>query len=467
MIRVKQLHLENVGPFSAQDFDFSVEKGHPDIHIFTGINGTGKTTILHAIAAMFDHFESPGHHKEYSTNNFQKRIRSFYTVDGNFDPRSSIATLEGKQHGAQVRFELYGCAQCRNVHRRQEAFFLEQPLDHPEGRLDSNVQQVQYSSTYTGPIRNPLNFAAFGYSGYRFISSTPIQLGNEDNFNPLHQALEFLKKSDSSSNISNWIVSRHVTATIEESKGNKETARKFREALDALLKNIEALTDNQFTFEIQTNPLKVAIKYFEQEVEFDVLPDGLRSILSWMGDLLMRLDYIPWVDKSIPVNKQHIILLLDEIEVHLHPKWQYQILPLTQKIFPNAQIFLTTHSPFILNSIDNAKIYKLKTEKGEASLDDVELSETGNSYSYIYENILETHNMFGYETTQDLKLFNEIDKEIAKQDYSREAEFIEVTQNLLKEGLEVTSMISSKLMRLKRITGKDYFHGENHEKAAV
>lgn len=55
MIKVRQLLLKNIGPFDEQIFDFSVEENHPDIHIFTGSNGTGKTTILHAIASEFDY----------------------------------------------------------------------------------------------------------------------------------------------------------------------------------------------------------------------------------------------------------------------------------------------------------------------------------------------------------------------------------------------------------------------------
>lgn len=456
-----------MGPFASQDFDFSINSGDPDIHIFTGINGTGKTTILHAIAAMFDHFEGPALHKECLTNNFYKRLRSFFEIEsGHFDPRSSVGTLEGKSHGSNVRMEFYGCARCHNLHLRREAF-AELPADHPERRLDSLLQQVQNAKTIKGVLTNPIHFAAFGYSGHRHIESSPIRIGNESDFNPLKEALSFNGKLDSSSNVSNWIASRSASAAVEEMNGNPIGSKRTKEAVDTLIRSIESLTDNEYKFSIQTNPWKVAIRYFDQEVEFDVLPDGLRSILSWMGDLLMRLDNIPWAEKAIPVNHQPIILLLDEIEVHLHPKWQYQILPLTRKIFPNAQIFLTTHSPFILNSIDNAKIYRLKTDHGQASLENVVLSETGNSYSYVLENILETHNIFGFETMEKLKRFNELDKEIAKSDFSNEKEFRKLISELYDDGEEVMDMISSKLARLKRITGKDYFHGANQEKAAV
>ncbi|MBK7937436.1 MAG: ATP-binding protein [Lewinellaceae bacterium] len=50
-------------------------------------------------------------------------------------------------------------------------------------------------------------------------------------------------------------------------------------------------------------------------------------------------------ENDTPVFERNFILFLDEIEVHLHPAWQRKILPAVQKLFPNAQIFISTHSP--------------------------------------------------------------------------------------------------------------------------
>ena len=46
------------------------------------------------------------------------------------------------------------------------------------------------------------------------------------------------------------------------------------------------------------------------------------------------------------------IILIDEIDLHLHPKWQREVLPQLRKVFPNCQFFITTHSPFVLSSAD-------------------------------------------------------------------------------------------------------------------
>ncbi len=462
MVRVEQLLLENIGPFKKEMFDFSIEKENPDIHIFTGTNGSGKTTILHALASEFDYFEKD--HKEHLSNLFYKRFHYFDSGKQGFPRSFAHANLKNKKTNKITDHSMvYGCKICGNIHQAYS------PPKSNSNKIDTTTFQKKPHSELLNNYKNAIvaknlnnktfRFAAFGYSGYRLINSSVIQFDTTKDFNPLNLALEFVKDKQTGFLVSNWIVSRYSKAAIERNRGNSDLANRYMDGVNCLIQGLSELTNNEFSFEVQTSPWKVFIKHHDKEIEFDVLPDGLRSLLSWMGDLLMRLDEIPWENKNIPINEQDIILLLDEIEVHLHPKWQYYVLPLTRKLFPNAQIFLSTHSPFILNSIDNAKIYSLKTEKGYSKLDKISLSNTGNSYVNIYENILETVHQFGHEAIVKLNTFNELERKIIKKDYSQEADFIQIIQELKDEGEEVFDIIASKLFRLKRITGKDYLNG--------
>ena len=470
MINIKQLFVQAVGPFQKEKFDFSVQPNHPNIHIFTGSNGAGKTTLLHAIASAFDYFEEG--HKEHLSNNFYKRFHSDEEDEKEMAKSYSHAIITNNKETVIEKIICYNCKHCKTIHQEYEKTLAnnlsigKSPNSFHKKSLSKLLSDYKNAIISEDISNKKFKFAAFGYSGYRLIKTGHIQLDSQETFNPLKLALEFVKERDTGSMVSNWIVSRYSKAAIEEIHGNKATAERYRLGLNCLIESINELTNNEYKFEIKTNPWKVCISYFDKEIEFDVLPDGLRSLLSWLGDLLVRLDEIPWEDASIPVNEQHIILLLDEIEVHLHPKWQYQILPLVQKVFPNAQIFLTTHSPFILNSIDNAKIYKLDTVNGISKLEDTILSNTGHSYNYVYENILETFNRFSISTMKDLKRFNELDAEIVKGDFSREIEFKAVVERLFSEGEEVTDIISSKLIRLQRVIGKNYIHGENKPSAS-
>lgn len=66
------------------------------------------------------------------------------------------------------------------------------------------------------------------------------------------------------------------------------------------------------------------------------------------------------LDEEISQYNAQGIVLIDELETHLHIELQKKILPFLTKFFPNIQFIVTTHSPYILNSISNAKAYDLE-----------------------------------------------------------------------------------------------------------
>lgn len=90
---------------------------------------------------------------------------------------------------------------------------------------------------------------------------------------------------------------------------------------------------------------------------FNELSDGYSAILDIIMDLIMRME-----NKASRAYDLEGIVLIDEIEAHLHISLQKKILPFLTKLFPNVQFIVTTHSPFILNSIENAVIYNLEND---------------------------------------------------------------------------------------------------------
>ncbi len=87
----------------------------------------------------------------------------------------------------------------------------------------------------------------------------------------------------------------------------------------------------------------------------EALSDGFRTSFLWIIDFLYRLH-----KKKIDITEKYskpfdifAIVLLDEIDLHLHPKWQQEIMPRLTTVFPNIQFIVTTHSPFIVQSIES------------------------------------------------------------------------------------------------------------------
>ena len=94
--------------------------------------------------------------------------------------------------------------------------------------------------------------------------------------------------------------------------------------------------------------------------DFSQLSDGYSAAVRILADLLMRMDQ-NWLQKDVTVEKTlEGIVLIDEIETHLHLELQRSILPFLTEMFPNLQFIVTTHSPFVVNSLENAAIYDLE-----------------------------------------------------------------------------------------------------------
>ena len=122
-------------------------------------------------------------------------------------------------------------------------------------------------------------------------------------------------------------------------------------------------------------------------VDFSIgqLSEGEKCTLALVGDLARRLA-IANPQRDNPLEGTGVVLI-DEIDLHLHPKWQLKIVPLLQRIFPGIQFIFSTHSPKVLGELDDSvSIFELKEEDDEIQ-------------------IVKIRNLLGWDTNQILKMF--------------------------------------------------------------
>lgn len=434
-MRITKLELNGVGPFEQEAIGFKkkLRNGEAEIHIFTGPNGSGKSTILHALSTGYKR-HSAGHPN--FNNNIKKRIRKNVASEYNIKVTNTLdETTEIKRTSKGLEY-----------------------LYKPSG--DTFTKKILDAQAHADfPLDDPFDVALFCYSGYRSFEYQSIEIIKEVKKNPLLDALDFNKASDNQ--VNQWIANMIAKKAIASENGNAKDKQAYSKNLATLEKMISELMQESISFRLETNPINVVLDKGGVKLDLDVIPDGLKSIISWLGDLLMRLDKIPWKNNT-PIFERNIIVFLDEIEVHLHPKWQMKLLPILQKSFPNAQFFLSTHSPFIVNSIDRAWIYKLVLEENNTStcLPPVQ-SQTGNSYSYILDEIFDVDEHFGQETEVNLSKFYTFRNSVLEGKNIDELQFKALIKELIEDGYEVEQIVGRELRQLKRITKKDFVYDEN------
>ncbi|OAD22955.1 ATP binding protein [Candidatus Thiomargarita nelsonii] len=271
---------------------------------------------------------------------------------------------------------------------------------------------------------------------------------------PLDNSLSFLETTDSRQIIQS-IATQKMKQAIELSQNNQKQAEQYNRVIQEIEKAIEEMVGWDIKFKLEAKPFNLFLEIDQKRLEFDVLPDGLKSIISLLADLIRRLDQIVWID-DCNVLEHHFILFLDEIDIHLHPAWQRKILPVIQKIFPNAQIFVSTHSPFVVGSVSDAYVYTFQLkESGVSILDKVENSQAGNSYSMILEDIFGVEESFDDETEAEFRQFYQLRDDIMHGDDEKINEWLQIARHLMEKGIEVTDIVGMELRQMSRILKKD------------
>lgn len=100
-------------------------------------------------------------------------------------------------------------------------------------------------------------------------------------------------------------------------------------------------------------------------IPFPALSDGYRAYLGWVGDLLYHVCMTCPPGKKLVENRG--IVMIDEIDLHLHPKWQMTVLPTLAAALPNIQFIVTSHSPLIVGSLEWANIITMKQAARQSS----------------------------------------------------------------------------------------------------
>ncbi len=439
-MKIRKLQLKNIGVFDDETIEFQPcpVKDKAEIHIFTGQNGSGKTTILTALAGVFDHTTSK--------NSLRKRFRKLNNVE--------------EENKISVKFDNSVLINIDNSPNPPQTIVPNKDNISQDEFVALHSSTFNFPVSLNSPSPQNLTYAVFALSGYRHIQSEPIEAHKElKGFAPLSQALDFIKdySQENQLSINQLIVNNISNRALAISDGSIEEAKKYEKVIKEIENVIFEVTGKETEFVLKRRPNELKIKIEDQELDFDVLPDGLRSLISWIADLLSRVDLLKWND-DLAITEKNLILLLDEIEVHLHPAWQRKVLPVVQKLFKNSQIFVSTHSPFVVNSVDDAWVYKLELENGKAKVAEVIKSEDGYSYSHVLSEIFDIDEEFGVGVQRDLVRFKELRNKIliAKNGSDKtQKEFLQLAKSLAIQSEELQTIIQFELRQLNKRTGKN------------
>lgn len=161
-----------------------------------------------------------------------------------------------------------------------------------------------------------------------------------------------------------YMVHLKTQQAYARNEGDQTTADKIQQWFDRFDSALQILLDEE-SIHIEYDYKKYDFKIRQNGREpfsFNELSDGYSSVIYIVSDLILRMDKNWLLEDEISEYDYQGIVLIDELETHLHIELQKKIFPFLTKFFPRIQFIVTTHSPYILNSISNAKAYDLERQ---------------------------------------------------------------------------------------------------------
>lgn len=354
-MRIDEIRIQNFKHFKDQSFRF-----HPNFNLVIGVNGSGKTALLNALsvamgAFVYGVFDDPERRRMIDEN----EVRVVANKTGNmwrFDQiLPCVIEAQGEVFGRPGTWNRPYSQAYTTVHSSQFNFKQE---------LISAINAVEQGIWATLPV-----LAFYGCDRLwrqsealiPDIQAATLQISRLDAFQ------DCFHTGANDQVFSDWIVSKTIERLASNHQSNGTTTNQPDE-LAIVNKAISDCLEN--AKEVRYDPAqKMVVVEFEERdpVPFRNLSDGQRVLLAMVGDIARRATILnPHLGKKVLLETPGVVLV-DELDLHLHPKWQRRVIEDLRRTFPKIQFICTTHSPFLIQSLRSEE--ELIQLDGENSID--------------------------------------------------------------------------------------------------
>lgn len=447
-MKVKSLSLTNYRGFERLDIEF-----HPQVNVIAGINGVGKSSILHALRVAFSRAlpqmtTATGNAQRFDDEDVTEG-QTVLDLGVSFDIHGEAAQItmqrvqandekraEWQQRLEEIEQQRMGSSLSRIPrHLQEEQRALRANLDD-----DRDIYQLALENVQTDAQRKDAENAARG--DHRKTQRTG---GLDDVERKTADMLRDFRAKENQPLVVYYAPLRFTSRGIRVLPDGSPlgTARAFDQALEereisfreflhwyrwleqddnkstkrqraALLKTLQkAVTDfipefKELKFQEQPK-LKFMVRKDAQWLSLEQLSDGERGLLGLVLDLARRLA-LANPDAKEPLKVGEAVVLIDEIELHLHPQWQRLAMGQLEATFSACQFIVTSHSPQVIGQVTANRVRLLETNKGKTKL--IVPSESfGMESGWVLENLMDTPSRDPITQGKIERAYDEIDND--------------------------------------------------------
>ena len=358
-MKLKKIIIINYRCFKDADIDF-------DEHttLIVGKNGAGKTAILDAVAVAVSTFLlgiNGGVSRSISKDDARYE---FHDLDGTVDP----------QHQFPVSIESIG--DCLDNHDVKWVRSLNSESGNTtikEARELTNISKETQKKIMTGD--KSLILPLISYYGTGRLYAQKKEKKNIKSLTEFKRQVGYVDCMAAESNeklMLNWFQIQTLKSLQEQQRtGKVENPLLLKTVEKAICKCFERISGSKnasIIFDLDTHRLVLDFEGTDgslQKFAMDEMSDGYKNTLSMIGDIAYRMAVLnPMLGDKV-LEETSGVVVIDEIDLHLHPQWQQTIISDLNIIFPKLQFIVSSHAPAVINSVakeqirilDNGEIY--------------------------------------------------------------------------------------------------------------
>lgn len=425
-MKINQLILKNYRGAVHLPLDFT-----DSLNVFFGVNGAGKSTVLDALAialswvvGRIQYAKAAGRPISESDITNGKAFASIALICSDGDQRIQWKLVKARK-GARLPEE------------RSNLSALKTYAEH----LKKGVNQETEITNLPLFVYYPVN---------RSVLDIPLRIRSKHRFTLFAAYDDALTSGANFRTFFEWFREREDL----ENENRKYESALFKpedsgfpdpqlEAVRAALRQFLPEFDN---LSVRRNPLRMEVRKEGKVLTVNQLSDGEKCLIAMIGDLARRMAIANPLRKE-PLEGEGIILI-DEIDLHLHPKWQRMVVPRLRQVFPRCQFVISTHSPHVITHVLPDNLYRLIQEDGQ-----IIASRPSESYGKNVDRILE--DLMELETTRPdsvQKKLDDIFKKIEVGELTAAREKISALKDEISEDPAIVK--ADVLIRRKEILGK-------------
>ena len=354
---LEKLKLHNFRCYEKLEIDFNRQ-----LTVLVGKNGSGKTTVLEAIAiALGTWFVGFNIVNAKGINKRTDPLRKAYQIGATDDVQTQFP----------VEIEAWG----KIEESKDQILHWKRELYTPTGTMTTKDAKeiVEYAAEYQKAIsegRTDIYLPMVAYYGTGRLWDYHRQKRN-DVFKVSSRTNGYIDCLDGTANVK-LMMDWFQIMTINKYQRQEENLESNPEldtvylAMEKCLTNLSGYSDVKIRYNMGTQELDVY--YSEQDkqrmrIPLNQLSDGYKGMISLVADIAYRMATLnPQLGTEV-LSKGDGVVLIDEVDLHLHPAWQQKVIDNLMNIFPKVQFIVSTHAPAIISSVKTDKLRILSNKE--------------------------------------------------------------------------------------------------------